>query len=128
MDLERWKWIGGFAGGIGIGILVTVVWAQATSLGELEGRVVTLEEARVGETMRCGPGDDAAGMTQGLGPGAQLVADAQARLAAELAEAGPVRPLGKGCEAPASAGERVSEERAGAVSASEWLRQQGAGS
>ena len=128
MDLERWKWVGGFACGVGIGILVTVVWAQAASLGELEGRVATLEEARAGEAMRRGREENAVGMAPGSGPGAQLVADAQARLAAELAEAGPARPLGKGCEAPAQAGERVSEGGAGAVSASEWLRRQGSGS
>ena len=126
MDLERWKWVGGFAAGIGIGILVTVVWAQAASLDELEGRVATLEEARAGEAMRFGSGDNAAGMARGSGPGAKLVADAQARLEARLAEAGAARPVGKGCEAPA--GERVSEGGAGAVSASEWLRRQGEGS
>ena len=122
MDLERWKRVGLFFAGIAVGILVTVVWAQGRLWEGLDDRVAELEAVRLHAAQR------REGFTQEPGPGAQLVDDAQARLEAVLARAGPAPVPGNGCEAPAAAGEGAPAGSAGSVSAAEWLRRQGAGS
>ena len=49
MNLDRWKWVGGFAAGIVVGIIFFSAWTYADSLEDVERRVSVLEAGRLAQ-------------------------------------------------------------------------------
>ena len=129
MNLDRWKWVGGFAAGIVVGIIFFSAWTYADSLEDVERRVSALEAGRLAEEAELRVRERTAEPGRVVGPGAQLVADAQARLVANMGVARPVE-AGRGCEVREEGRSGVSQggRPGGSMSASKWLEAAGSGS